>query len=114
HLMLRPLGLKLGNISVFQKSESAETEYLIVIKCKEEVENHIRVLLLQNIGNDNKLMLRALTSSDNGDPTNAIITAEIIAAGNQNDLMEKMVSRLTIERAVMRASWELTGQQSEL
>lgn len=114
HLMLRPLGLKLGSISAFQKSESAETEYLIVIKCKEEVENHIRVLLLQNIGNDNKLMLRALTSSDNGDPTNAIITAEIIAAGNQNDLMEKMVSRLTIERAVMKASWELTGQQSEL
>jgi putative Mg2+ transporter-C (MgtC) family protein len=114
HLMLRPLGLKLGNISVFQKYESAETEYLIVIKCKEEVENHIRVLLLQNIGNDNKLMLRALTSSDNGDPTNAIITAEIISAGNQNDLMEKMVSRLTIERAVMKASWELTGQQSEL
>jgi len=114
HLLLRPLGVQLGKAGLFQKSESAETEYLIVIKCREEVENHIRVLLLQNIGNDNKLMLRALASSDNGDPANAIIHAEIIAAGNQDDLMEKMVSRLTIEKSVMRVSWELTGQQSEL
>ena len=114
HLMLRPLGLKLGKISIFHKSESSDTEYMISIKCKETVENHIRVLLLQHLGNHDKLMLRALTSSNNGDPANAIITAEIIAAGNQDELMEKMVSRLTIESEVMRVSWELTGQQSEL
>lgn len=114
HLMLRPIGLKLGKIAFYPKSESAQTEYLITIKCKETVENHIRVLLLQHLGNHEKLMLRALTSSDNGDPANAIITAEIITVGNQDDLMEKMVSRLTIEAEVMRVSWELTGQQSEL
>ncbi|WP_316751168.1 MgtC/SapB family protein [Pedobacter gandavensis] len=114
HLVLRPVGLKLGNYSFFPKSESAQTEYLISIKCKELVENHIRVLLLQHLGNHEKLMLRALTSSDNGDPANAIITAELLAVGNQDELMEKMVSRLTIEAEVMRVSWELTGQQSEL
>lgn len=114
HLILRPIGLKLGKIPFYPKSESAQTEYLISIKCKETVENHIRVLLLQHLGNHEKLMLRALTSSDNGDPANAIITAELIAVGNQDELMEKMVSRLTIEAEVMRVSWELTGQQSEL
>lgn len=114
HLILRPLGLKLGQAAVFEKSESAQTEYIISIKCRERVENHLRVLLLQHLGNHDKLMLRALTSSDNGDPANAIITAEIIAAGNQDDLLEKMVSRLTIESDVIRVSWELTGQQSEL
>jgi len=114
HLVLRPLGLELGKISFFHKNESVQTEYLIAIKCKETIENHIRILLLQNLGNNDKLMLRALTSSDNGDPANAIITAEILAAGNQDDLMEKMVSRLTIEKEVMRVSWELTGQQSEI
>jgi putative Mg2+ transporter-C (MgtC) family protein len=114
HLVLRPLGIELGKISFFHKDESVQTEYLIAIKCKETIENHIRILLLQNLGNNDKLMLRALTSSDNGDPANAIITAEILAAGNQDDLMEKMVSRLTIEKEVMRVSWELTGQQSEI
>ncbi|WP_316842576.1 MgtC/SapB family protein [Pedobacter gandavensis] len=114
HLILRPIAVRLGQIAFYPKSESAQTEYLISIKCKERVENHIRVLLLQNLGNHEKLMLRALTSSDNGDPVNAIITAEIIAVGNQDELMEKMVSRLTIEADVMRVSWELTGQQSEL
>lgn len=114
HLILRPLGLQIGKQLVFQQSETEDTEYHIVIKCKEEVENHIRVLLLQYIGNEPRLLLRALTSSDNGDPCNAIITAEINAAGKQDELMEQMVSRLTIERAVMKVSWELTGQQSEL
>lgn len=114
HLILRPIGLKIGKSSFHPKSETAQTEYLISIKCKERVENHIRVLLLQHLGNHEKLMLRALTSSDNGDPANAIITAELIAVGNQDELMEKMVSRLTIEAEVMRVSWELTGQQSEL
>lgn len=115
HLMLRPLGLKLGQLSSFHKSESEDTEYLISIQCRESVENHIRVLLLQNLGNHDKLMLRALTSTDDGNPANALITAEIIAAGNKDDLMEKMVSRLTIESDVTRVSWELTGgHQSEL
>lgn len=114
HLILRPIGLKLGKNSFHPKSETAQTEYLISIKCKERVENHIRVLLLQHLGNHEKLMLRALTSSDNGDPANAIITAGLVAVGNQDELMEKMVSRLTIEAEVMRVSWELTGQQSEL
>lgn len=114
HLILRPLAIELGKFSTFHKNESAQTEYLISINCKEVVENHIRVLLLQNLGNNDKLMLRALTSSDNGDPANSIITAEILAAGNQDYLMEKMVSRVTIEKEVMKASWELTGQQSEI
>lgn len=114
HLLLRPVGLRLGKLSAFNKSGSDETEYVIAIKCKETIENHIRVLLLQHLGSHTKLMLRSLTSSDNGDPANAIITAEIIAAGNQNELMEQMVSRLTMESEVMKVSWELTGQQSEL
>lgn len=114
HILLRPLGLKLSKVSFFEKSEAVQTEYLINIKCKEKAENHLRVLLMQYLGNDEKLMLRSLTSTEDENPLNAFITAEIISAGQQNYLMEKMVSRLTIEKDVMKVSWEVVGHQTEL
>ena len=113
HLLLRPIGLQLSRLP-FIKPEAAQTEYLFTIKCKEKVENHIRVLLMQYLNNDERLLLRSLGSSDNGDPSNAIITAEITSASSQDYLMEKIASRLTIEQDVMKVSWEVVGQQTDL
>ncbi|MER3478858.1 MAG: magnesium transporter MgtC, partial [Leptolyngbya sp. ERB_1_2] len=98
----------------FIKSDTAQTEYLFTIKCKEKVENHIRVLLIQHLGNDDKLMMRSLSSSDNGDPNNAIITAEITSISPQDLLMEKIAGRLTIEHDVMKVKWEITGTQTDV
>ena len=113
HLVLRPLGNKLSKLP-YIKSDTAQTEYLFTIKCKEIVENHIRVLLIQHLGNDDKLLMRSLTSSDNGDPHNAIITAEITSISPQDLLMEKVASRLTIERDVMKVKWEVVGAQTDV
>lgn len=113
HLVLRPLGNKLSKLP-YIKSDTAQTEYLFTIKCKEIVENHIRILLIQHLGNDDKLLMRSLTSSDNGDPNNAIITAEITSISPQDLLMEKVASRLTIERDVMKVKWEVVGAQTDV
>lgn len=113
HLLLRPLGNWLSKLP-FAKTNDAQTEYLFTIKCKQDVENHIRVLLMQYLGNESKLLLCSLTSSDNGDPSNAIITAEIKTLSPQEVLIEKVASRLTIERDVMKVSWEVTGQQTDV
>lgn len=113
HLILRPLGNRLSKLP-FIKSDTAQTEYLFTIKCKEKVENHIRVLLIQHLGNDDKLMMRSLSSSDNGDPNNAIITAEITSISPQDLLMEKIAGRLTIEHDVMKVKWEITGTQTDV
>lgn len=113
HLLLRPLGLQLSRLP-FVKSATAQTEYLFTIKCKEKVENHIRVLLMQYLNNDDKLLLRSLSSSDNGDPNNAIITAEIKSASPQDNSMEKIASRITIEHEVTKVSWEVVGQQTDI
>ncbi|WP_183561573.1 MgtC/SapB family protein [Mucilaginibacter sp. SP1R1] len=114
HLLLRPLGLILSKITFFPKREATQMEYIISIKCKKKIENNLRVLLIQYLGNDEKLMLRALTSSEDENPAYAFITAEIISAGQQDYLMEKMASRLTIEQDVMKVSWEVIGHQTEL
>lgn len=114
HLILRPLGIKLSKIAFFEKSETVQSEYLINIQCREKIENHLRVLLMQYLGNDDKLMLRALTSSEAENPSVALIVAEIITVGKQDYLIEKMVSRLTIEQDVLKVSWEVIGHQTEL
>ncbi|MBY0480362.1 MAG: MgtC/SapB family protein [Chitinophagaceae bacterium] len=114
HLILRPLGIKLSKITFFEKSETVQSEYLINIQCREKIENHLRVLLMQYLGNDDKLMLRALTSSEAENPSVALIVAEIITVGKQDYLIEKMVSRLTIEQDVLKVSWEVIGHQTEL
>ncbi|WP_204307491.1 hypothetical protein, partial [Klebsiella pneumoniae] len=77
-------------------------------------ENHIRVLLMQFIGNDERLLLRSLVSSDNGDPTIAIITAEVRSVSPQEALMEKISGRLTIEKDVTSVSWEVVGEQTDI
>ena len=113
HIILRPIGIQLNRLT-FVKPQHVQTEYLFTIKCKTEVENHLRVLLMQMLGNNEKIMLKSLTSDDNGHPSNAIITAEIRAISQQDSLMERVASRLTIEDRVTKVSWEIVGTESEL
>jgi len=114
HILLRPIGLKLSKVAFFEKNETVQTEYIINIKCKEKAENHLRVLLIQYLRNDEKLMIRSLTSCEDENPVIAFITAEILSSGQQDYLLEKMVSRLTVEQDVMKVSWEVVGHQTEL
>lgn len=113
HLLLRPFALKLSKLP-FVKSETAQTDYVFTCKCKEQVENHIRVLLMQYMNNDDRLLLRSMSSSDNGDPSMTIITAEIRSVSPQDALMEKIAGRLTIEKDVVKVSWELVGEQTDI
>lgn len=113
HIALRPLGVQLSRIT-FIKSATVQTDYLFTIKCKTDVENHIRVLLMQMLGNDEKLLLKSLTSDENNNVSDVIITAEIKAAMPQDSLMERVASRLTIEDKVTRVSWEISGTQTDL
>lgn len=113
HLVLRPLGIQLSRLPVI-KSDLTQTEYLITIKCRENVENHIRVLLMQYLSNDDRLLLRSLSSNDNGDPAFTIITAEIRSVSPQESLLEKFASRITVEKEVSKVSWEVIGQQADV
>jgi putative Mg2+ transporter-C (MgtC) family protein len=112
HLLLRPLGIKLGKIS-FQKEEGGTFYYCFKIRCKEQVENHLRVLILNALKNDNHLQLRSLKSSDNGNPAYTYIEAEILANGKHDNEIEKLAALLTLEYGVTQVSWEINGQQTD-
>lgn len=113
HVVLRPVGQKLSSLT-FIKAATTQTDYLFAIKCKTEVENRIRVRLMQMLGNDEKLLLKSLTSDETDDVTNVTITAVIQSVTPQDSLIERVASRLTIEDKVIKVSWEIIGTQSEL
>jgi len=112
HITMRPVGAVLSRLPL--NNPHTPIPYILIIKCRQDVENHIRVLLLQFTGNDNKLILRSLKSTDDGDPSIAIITAEIFANTNEDVIMEKIAGRLTIEQQVSEVSWNKAGDENDL
>ncbi len=110
HLVLRPLGLWLSKSS-FKNQEEGNFYYSFKIRCKEQVENHLRVLILETLKKDSHLQLRSLKSSDNGNPAFTYVEAEILANGKHDTEMEKLAAKLTIEYGVTQVSWEVNGQQ---
>ena len=113
HKLLRPVGNKINHHN-FKKDPNSETDYLIKIKCKDEVENRIRILLMQFIENHKNVMLKSLSSDDDKDQPNLVyISAEIICRTNQQELVEQIAGRLTIEEKVQKVSWEILGSRDD-
>jgi putative Mg2+ transporter-C (MgtC) family protein len=113
HVLLRPLGHKLNKLP-YEKTEAAQTDYLFTIKCRQPVENHLRVLLMQYVSNDERLLLRSLTSSDDGDSSLAQITADFISVSPQESLMEDIAGKLTTEPDVLEVKWEVVREQRDV
>lgn len=114
HVVLRPISSKLNKVN-FKNDFDSETDYLIKIKCKDEVENRIRILLIQFINSHKNFMLKSLSSDDESDnPGYVFISAEIICNSNNHNLVEEIASRLTIEEKVQKVSWEILGSRSDM
>ena len=114
HIVLRPISANIHKVN-FKKDNDSETDYLIKIKCKDEVENRIRILLMQFIESHSNLMLRSLSSDDENDnPAYVFITAELICSSNKQELVEQIAGRLTIEEKVQKVSWEILGSRSDM
>jgi putative Mg2+ transporter-C (MgtC) family protein len=110
HLLLRPLGLWIGK-STFKNQEEGNFFYTFKIRCKEQVENHLRVLILETLRKDSHLQLRSLKSCDDSNPTYTNVEAEILANGKHDAEMEQLAAKLTIEYGVTEVSWKVNGQQ---
>ncbi|MFN4286191.1 MAG: MgtC/SapB family protein [Lacibacter sp.] len=112
HILLRPLGMRLSNLP-FYKEENSTYVYCITIRCREQVENHLRILVLNAIKKDAHLQLRSLKSSDNGNPAYTYIEATITARGKHDAAMEQLAARITMEYGVTQVSWEVQEQQTD-
>lgn len=112
HLVLRPIGQKIGSLS-FQKSSQVQTEYNLIVKCKADVENQIRTVLMQHLDNKDTLLLKSLESDHSNDPTFAVVTAAIISKIRQDSVIERLTRQLTIEEKVSKVSWTVVGTQTD-
>jgi len=113
HLVLRPLGNKLSTLPL-DKAAKTQLCYIFTLRLKQEIENQVRILLIQYLIDDNQLLLRSLKSTDNGDPAFAIVYAEIFSTGNQDHKIERLAGRLTLEPGISEVSWKATGGENDL
>lgn len=112
HLILRPLGYRL-ELRPYGKDENVSVSYLFEIRCNAEVENQIRVLLLQIIKEDNNLQLRTLKSLDDESPSKAAIQAEILSNTNKENVMESAAGQLTVMPVVTYVGWEVRQKDTD-
>lgn len=108
HFFFRPVSNWLRRNSSRQ-IEAEEYQYQFTIECSTAVENHIRVLLVQYIANNDKLLLSSLSSRDLEDDTITEIEAVVSSYLKQEATMEKIASFLTLEHGVQTLKWRVNS-----
>jgi putative Mg2+ transporter-C (MgtC) family protein len=110
NMVLRPLAYRLH--PVLPVSTPAETLYEIRITCRDSAAVHIRALLLSTIGRL-PVTLQSIhgEQNDTGDQTH--IRAEVMTAGRNNEALEQVVMRLSIEDDVSNLSWAIVESEME-
>ena len=105
NLLLRPLAQRINRTPVQAPEEVVL--YLVECVCRTADEGHIRALLLENIGRTH-LLLYALHSED--EETNHVrVRAQVKSVGRKDDLLEQIVTRLSLEPGVTTIRWEIVS-----
>jgi putative Mg2+ transporter-C (MgtC) family protein len=86
--------------------------YGFELACRQEDEAHIRALLLQAMSRSS-LTLTALRSEDIEGTPKMKVTAQIKGLGRQDDPLEQLVVRLSLEAGVSSVSWTVHPQVLE-
>ena len=108
HLVLRPIARRINRQTIQDVSE--ERLYILRIVCRGTDEQHIRTLFVQEIVKES-LLLQAMESEDIQGTDKVEVKAFILANGQQDTLMERVVGLLSLEQAVSAASWKHAPQQ---
>jgi putative Mg2+ transporter-C (MgtC) family protein len=104
NMVLRPLAYRLH--PVLREAIPAETLYELKLNCKVSAAAHIRALLLSTI-TPLPVMLHSIHGQPDDTNEQAHIRAEITTAGRNNEAIEQVVMRLSIEDDVSTLSWSI-------
>lgn len=107
---LRPLAYRFR--PVLQSLESANTLYEIVLTCRCADEAHLRALLLGSMTHE-PATLQAIHSDDEPGSDRTRLRAEVSTRGRQNELIEKIALRLSIEPGITSLSWAVVPTEVE-
>jgi len=104
NLVLRPLVHAMNTRLL--TAGTAETQYTVEISCKGADEAAMRSPLLTELSQAG-LGLRRLDSEDIPDTTKVTVTAQAVAARQNDAALEKIVGRLSLEPNVSAATWQI-------
>ncbi|AEU36682.1 MgtC/SapB family protein [Granulicella mallensis] len=110
NMVLRPLAYLLH--PVLPDASPVETLYEIRLTCGLSVAVHIRSLLLTTISRL-PVVLQSIHGEQDEQTDETHIRAEVMTAGRNNEALEQVVVRLSIEDAVSNLSWSIVQSSME-
>jgi putative Mg2+ transporter-C (MgtC) family protein len=111
NVVLRPIAYRL-HPSQQQMGIEQEVTYLCELVCRGEDEAHIRPLLVQTAA-QNPLTLVGLKSEDIEGTAKLKVVAHVRGLGRQDQALEQLIARLSLEPGVSSVSWSMTAQLME-
>jgi putative Mg2+ transporter-C (MgtC) family protein len=108
--VLRPLAYRLH--PVLPTAMPVETRYEIRLACRVSGTGHIRSLLLSTLGSL-PVTLQSIHGEQDEETDETRIRAEVLAAGRNNEALEQVVMRLSIEDDVSNLSWSIVESAME-
>jgi putative Mg2+ transporter-C (MgtC) family protein len=110
NIVLRPLAYRLYPAQT--ASEEQEVTYGLELICRPEDEAHMRALMLQATARSS-LILTSLRSEDIEGTNRMRVTARVGGLGRQNEALEQIVARLSLEAGVSSVSWAVYAEVVE-
>ena len=110
NLVLRPIAYRLHPAQV--SGGEQELAYAFELICRPEDEAHMRALTVQGMSRSS-LTLTALRSEDIEGTNKMKITARIVGLGRQDEALEQLVVRLSLEAGVSSVSWAVQAEALE-
>jgi putative Mg2+ transporter-C (MgtC) family protein len=110
NMVLRPLTYRLH--PVLPEATPAETRYEILLVCRLSVAAHIRALLLSTI-TSLPVTLQSIHGEQDEDQGQTHIRAELTTVGRNNEAVEQIVMRLSMEDDVATLSWSIIESTME-
>ena len=84
-----------------------KTYYLCHLTCKAYSEVSMRMLLMQDVNHTQPSLVSLSSNLMKNDPSLVNVKAEIFSEGRNDTLIEKIISRLIMEVAVLSANWQI-------
>jgi len=110
NIVLRPLAYRFYPAQV--STEEQEVTYGFELNCRPEDEAHMRALMLQAMS-QSPLILTSLRSEDIEGTNKMKVTARIRGLGRQDQAVEQLVVRLSLEGGVSSVSWAVHAEVPE-
>jgi putative Mg2+ transporter-C (MgtC) family protein len=110
NIVLRPLAYRLYPAQI--SSQEQEVTYGFELICRPDDEAHMRALLLQAMSRSS-LTLNSLRSEDIEGTHKMKVTARITGLGRQDNSLEQLVVRLSLEAGVSSVSWAVHAEVPE-